>query len=53
MGEASEILCTFGPQNAIATRECVSQGEWSADIDYSQCYTMITRMYQEIDLVSS
>ena len=42
--------CHFGPDNSSVTRECVFKGEWS-NPDYSNCYTMITSMYQDFDVV--
>ena len=42
--------CDFGPANSSVTRECVSRGQWS-NPDYSNCYTMITMMYQDFDVV--
>lgn len=52
VGEMHRLQCVFGPLNADATRQCASGGQWSGSIDYSSCFTRITKMYQMFDVVS-
>ena len=50
-GDTSLSLCAFGPVNATAVRECLPSGLWNSIVDYSQCYTLTTMMYQEFQEV--
>ena len=54
VGDTHRVQCAFGPPNTDAQRDCLSREErqWSDIIDYSDCYTMITMMYQVFEVVS-
>ena len=56
VNENGALPCAFGGpiefENPVATRTCASRGVWRVDPEYSQCYTFITMMYAEINIVS-
>lgn len=56
VSENGALPCNFGGpiefENPVAMRMCASRGVWRADPEYSQCYTFITMMYAEINIVS-
>ncbi|CAI8020051.1 Adhesion G-protein coupled receptor G4, partial [Geodia barretti] len=52
VGDTSQVQCAFGPPNTDAQRDCLSREgrQWSDVRDYSDCYTMITMMYQVFEV---
>ena len=52
VGVTSELNCSFSGDsvNPVARRTCGPGGVWQ-NIDYNQCNTFITMMYQEFNAV--
>ena len=54
VGDTRQVQCAFGPPDMGAQRDCLSREgrQWSDIIDYSDCYTKFTMMYQVFKVVS-
>lgn len=53
VGTVAHHMCIyfgFG-DNPVASRPCNEGGVWG-DVEYDECFTLSTSMYQDIDIVS-
>ena len=48
----ASVLCPNGPNNTMATRECLSNGIWS-EPNIQSCATVLTQEFRRIGQVSN